>query len=52
MWPLSQQAVIIALHAAMAVLKLAGTPPPDITFGPGMCHSASLSSSSCTLCAS
>ncbi|KAI0551521.1 hypothetical protein F4679DRAFT_538265 [Xylaria curta] len=34
MWPLSQQIVITTLHAAMTVLKLTGTPPPKITFGP------------------
>ncbi|KAI0186420.1 hypothetical protein EV127DRAFT_173269 [Xylaria flabelliformis] len=34
MWPLSQQIVITALHADMFVLKLTGTPPPQITFGP------------------
>ncbi|TGJ78872.1 hypothetical protein E0Z10_g9893 [Xylaria hypoxylon] len=34
MWPLSQQIVIITLHAALAVLKLTGTPPPKINFGP------------------
>ncbi|KAI1748727.1 hypothetical protein F4782DRAFT_534164 [Xylaria castorea] len=34
MWPFSQQIVISTLHAAMFVLKLTGTPPPKITFGP------------------
>ncbi|KAI0436934.1 hypothetical protein F4803DRAFT_540600 [Xylaria telfairii] len=34
MWPLSQQFVISALHAAMTVLKLTGTPPNKIEFGP------------------
>ncbi|KAI0471407.1 hypothetical protein F4859DRAFT_118753 [Xylaria cf. heliscus] len=34
MWPLSQQIVISTLHAAMTVLKLTGTPPPKIEFGP------------------
>ncbi|KAI0451001.1 hypothetical protein F5B21DRAFT_528317 [Xylaria acuta] len=34
MWPLSQQIVISALHSAMTVLKLTGTPPPKIEFGP------------------
>ncbi|GAP90873.1 putative helix-turn-helix-domain-containing protein [Rosellinia necatrix] len=34
MWPLSQQIVITALHSAMTVLKLTGTPPNKIEFGP------------------
>ncbi|KAI0529964.1 hypothetical protein GGR58DRAFT_276482 [Xylaria digitata] len=34
MWPLSQQIVITTLHSAMTVLKLTGTAPNQINFGP------------------
>ncbi|KAI8631431.1 hypothetical protein F5Y19DRAFT_395974 [Xylariaceae sp. FL1651] len=34
MWPLSQQATIIALHAGLAMLKLTGTTPPTVNVGP------------------
>ncbi|KAI0409217.1 hypothetical protein F4802DRAFT_240273 [Xylaria palmicola] len=34
MWPLSQQIVISALHAALTVSKLTGAAPNKIVFGP------------------
>ncbi|KAI0429163.1 hypothetical protein F5Y09DRAFT_342991 [Xylaria sp. FL1042] len=40
MWPLSQQIVITALHAAMFVAKVTGNPPNQINFGPASLEDA------------